>query len=165
MAKRKATDSASDPVAIKKLRMEEGAATVKAILDNAANSSLPEGSKAMHDRIVELAQYARLLEEENASLKPKTADIEAQVVKLAGVLKKGIPAVMKWKPTCSENRAKWEYEGICPDVEVWKAMFNIEGVPPSKQSLTKAEFFATTRGEIWASIRQALFLFQLSLFS
>ncbi|KAF6762053.1 hypothetical protein DFP72DRAFT_877888, partial [Ephemerocybe angulata] len=88
--------------------VQEGAAKVEEILADASSS----------DELRELAEYARLLEEEVASLKPKeksAQDVAAEVGKLRASVRSGIVKQMGWKPSCKTGGARWVYDGVCAD--------------------------------------------------
>lgn len=83
--KRKATSAAGPTAAAsKKIRLaEEGADLVKRVLADASSS----------EEMIQLAEYARVLEEEVASLKPKPktdAEIAVEVDKLRASVRSGI---------------------------------------------------------------------------
>lgn len=91
--KRKAASSKENDAANKRAKLvEDGASQVKAILANASSS----------DELLALAQYARLLEEEVASLKPKpktAADLAKEVEKLRASVRSGIVKQMGVRDT------------------------------------------------------------------
>ena len=47
----------------------------------------------------------------------------------------------QWRPACKNNSAKWVYDGVCPDPEVFGAMLGLGGPPKFKQKkMTSQEF-------------------------
>lgn len=47
---------------------------------------------------------------------------------------------VQWRPSCKTNSAKWSYDGICPDPEVFGALMGLRGPPAFKmKKLPKSE--------------------------
>ena len=48
---------------------------------------------------------------------------------------------LQWKPSCKTGSAKWVYDGVCTDPNVFGALMGLNGPPTWKQKkLTVAEF-------------------------
>ncbi|PPR00140.1 hypothetical protein CVT24_008942 [Panaeolus cyanescens] len=141
--KRKSTGSANE--ANKRARLvEDGAEKVKQILADASSS----------EELLGLAQYARLLEEEVASLKPKpksASDTAEEAGKLRASVRSGIVKQMAWKPSCKTGGARWVYDGICNDPAVFGAMLGLGGPPTFKmKKFSEADL---NLGSLTSSIR------------
>jgi len=94
-ATKKRKGDATAPAAAKKAKLAAvaHAETVESILSDAKNFELPESPTATRKMILELAKYARTLEEEVDATKPKAlsrAELEAAAEKLANAAKSGI---------------------------------------------------------------------------
>lgn len=80
-----------------KLAATAHAETVNSILSNASSFDIPSTDKATRDLILGLAQYARSLEEEVESYKPKAKspeELDAAAQKLAAAARSGIKKQM-----------------------------------------------------------------------
>jgi hypothetical protein len=90
--KRKAAESSA--AANKKAKLaEEGATQVEAILSDALGFAIPDDEKDIRAEMLRLAQYARSLEDEIASTKPKEKsddEVAEEVEKLAAAVRSGI---------------------------------------------------------------------------
>ncbi|KAF5333573.1 hypothetical protein D9611_002670 [Ephemerocybe angulata] len=144
--KRKATTAATNASNKKAKLVQEGAAKVEEILADASSS----------DELRELAEYARLLEEEVASLKPKeksAQDVAAEVGKLRASVRSGIVKQMGWKPSCKTGGARWVYDGVCADPVVFGKMIGLEGEPTFKMKKFSHEELGNKLGGLEAPIR------------
>ncbi|KDR84064.1 hypothetical protein GALMADRAFT_236702 [Galerina marginata CBS 339.88] len=154
--KRKSDTSTSSASKKAKLAVAAHAETVENILSDAANFSLPETSMDTRALILSLAKYARSLEEEVDSYKPKAKspqELEAAAEKLANVARSGIRKQMTWKPTCKEGRAKWLYDGVCSDAEVFGKLLGLDGSPTFKTKKMPATEFEELIGDLDVAIR------------
>ncbi|KAG2013240.1 hypothetical protein CC2G_010173 [Coprinopsis cinerea AmutBmut pab1-1] len=153
--KRKAEESAA--AASKKLKLvEEGASKVEAILKDASTFEVPEGDDEVRKEMLQLAQYARMLEDELAALKPKpksAEDLAKEVDKLASVICSGIKKQMSWKPSCKTGSAKWVYDGLCNDPLVFGMLFKQGGPPKFKAKKFSADEFHNCVGSFHGSVR------------
>lgn len=75
---------------------------------------------------------------------------------------------MQWKPACKTGSAKWAYDGVCNDPEVFGAMLNLGGPPTFKMKKISIGEFQEALGHIETSVRYAvsgpfLFVFILIL--
>ena len=94
-ATKKRKSDATTPAAAKKAKLAAvaHAETVESILSDVKNFELPDSPTATRKMILELAKYARTLEEEVDATKPKAlsrAELEAAAEKLAKAAKSGI---------------------------------------------------------------------------
>ncbi|KAF8969374.1 hypothetical protein BDZ97DRAFT_239287 [Flammula alnicola] len=154
--KRKST--ATTTAAAKKAKMAAAvhAETVKNILADASGFDLPDTPASTRKMLLELAQYARGLEEEVDSLKPKAKspeELEAAAEKLANAAKSGIRKQLTWKPSCKAGTAKWMYDGVCNDPEVFGVLLGLEGPPTFKTTKMPREKFEELIGDLDVSIR------------
>lgn len=91
--KKRKADASTAPKAKKARPAAPGATTVKAILSDTANYHIPESDVDIRASLVELAEYARSLEEEIESMKPKPLskdEVEVAAEKLRKVVNSGI---------------------------------------------------------------------------
>ncbi|EKM54445.1 uncharacterized protein PHACADRAFT_96912, partial [Phanerochaete carnosa HHB-10118-sp] len=61
-----------------------------------------------------------------------------------------------WKPSCKTNGAKWAYDGICPDSEVFGHLFKLGGPPNWKMKKFSKDGFTQIFGSVTASARYVL---------
>ncbi|KAJ6529010.1 hypothetical protein B0H10DRAFT_1862540 [Mycena sp. CBHHK59/15] len=103
-----------------------------------------------------VAEYARWLEGEVATTKPKEKspqEICGAAEKLRGTCVSGIKKQMAWKPTCKTGGTKWSYNGVCSDPVIFGALLNLDAPPKWKtQKYTVAEFEAFM-GSVETSVR------------
>ena len=53
----------------------------------------------------------------------------------------GHVAATQWRPSCKTNSAKWSYDGICADPQVFGVLMGLEGPPTFKmKKIPKNEF-------------------------
>lgn len=64
----------------------------------------------------------------------------------------------QWKPSCKTNSAKFAYDGICTDPEVFGHMLGLGGPPTWKMKKFSREDFEDKIGRCTASIRCVLVL-------
>ncbi|KAF9037816.1 hypothetical protein BDZ89DRAFT_1157256 [Hymenopellis radicata] len=148
--KRKSDASTSGPAA-KKARL-----MVDAILADTSNYPVPEDDDDARQSLVELAKYARSLEDQIAASQPqaKSADqLEAAAEKLRKAARSGIKKQMTWKPSCKTGGSRWMYDGVCSDADVFGAMLNLGGPPTFKTKKMTAEEFQGVMGTIEGSAR------------
>ncbi|KAF7375319.1 hypothetical protein MSAN_00418800 [Mycena sanguinolenta] len=103
-----------------------------------------------------VAEYARWLEGEVASLKPKeksSAEISNAAERLRGACVSGIKKQMAWKPSCKTGGAKWTYDGVCSDPAVFAALLGLSAPPKWKMQKYTVPEFETFMGSIDASVR------------
>ncbi|KAH9482354.1 hypothetical protein JR316_0004452 [Psilocybe cubensis] len=144
--------------AAKKARLAEAAhsETVTNILSDASNYKFPSTPEAARELILELAQYARSLENEIDGYKPKAkspAELVAAAEKLANAAKSGIRKQMTWKPSCKKGSAKWVYDGVCNDPEVMGKLLGLDGPPTFKTSKMDKDKFEVLIGNLNVSVR------------
>ncbi|PPR00139.1 hypothetical protein CVT24_008941 [Panaeolus cyanescens] len=126
--KRKLSNTTDDSEGDERARfLEYGAKKIKLILANASSS----------DELLELAVYARLLEEENEALRPRpktAADIAEEADRLRTCVRSGIRKQMKWtQNSCYEGQARFVYDGLCDDADVFGEMLGLGGPPKFKK--------------------------------
>ncbi|KAL1941658.1 hypothetical protein VTO73DRAFT_7097 [Trametes versicolor] len=144
------------------------AVLLKTILANPKSFPAPASADAVRDALVDLAVYANALEEQNRALrvannaKPaapvakavKSKDeLEVEAERIRNAAQNGIIKQMAWKPTCKQGRAKWSYDGFCPDPEVFGVLMGLGGTPKFKVKKFKAEAFEELIGELDRSVR------------
>ncbi|KAH6914789.1 hypothetical protein BKA70DRAFT_1257070 [Coprinopsis sp. MPI-PUGE-AT-0042] len=155
--KRKAAESSA--AANKKAKIaEEGAATVEAILSDASNFAIPDDERDIRNEMLRLAQYARSLEEDVASMKPKEKsedEVTEEVEKLAAAVRSGIKKQLSWKPSCKTGGAKWLYDGVCNDPKVFGLMLGLGGPPTFKAKKLTTDEFLKAIGNFHGTVRYA----------
>ena len=60
---------------------------------------------------------------------------------------------IQWKPSCKTGSAKWSYDGICADPEVFGVLMNLGGPPTFKMKKFSVADFENCLGGISASVR------------
>ncbi|KIY65602.1 hypothetical protein CYLTODRAFT_379196 [Cylindrobasidium torrendii FP15055 ss-10] len=133
--KRKATETPAERIA-KKART-----IVDAVLEDTEGYVVPDDADETRQIIIDLAQYARSLEESSKAKVKSPAQIEEAAEKLRNAARSGIKKQMTWKPSCKTGGSRWTYDGVCNDPEVFGAMLNLGGPPTWKaKKMTAAEF-------------------------
>ncbi|KDQ64463.1 hypothetical protein JAAARDRAFT_118704 [Jaapia argillacea MUCL 33604] len=155
--KRKSDASASTSKG-KKARTSVGA-LLDAILSNPLSYEISDDKDAVRRTLVEIAQYAQSLEHAAANgggpvPQPKTRqELEDAAEKIRKAAVSGIKKQMKWRDSCKTGTAKWSYDGICPDPEVFGVMLNLGGPPKFKNKKFPTADFEDLIGDISVSIR------------
>ncbi|EKM54452.1 uncharacterized protein PHACADRAFT_210252 [Phanerochaete carnosa HHB-10118-sp] len=132
-------------------------ALVADIVDASGDYELPNNNDEVITTVQQLARYARHLEEQleladkaatqvPAGPAKKTPEELAEKIRKAAAA--GIKKQMSWKPSCKTNSAKWVYDGICPDPEVFGHLFNLGGPPKWKMKKFSKQEFEDIFGDI-----------------
>ncbi|OSD07938.1 hypothetical protein PYCCODRAFT_1463207 [Trametes coccinea BRFM310] len=181
--KRKNDENAA-PLAAKKPRGKAGkaataqavaaddpaASLVDAVLANPDAYPIPEKEDDVRASLVELASYARSLEQVIAEASKSAAaasaaiaqvaapvktpeQLEAEAAKIARAAQSGIKKQMKWKPTCKNGSARWVYDGICSDPAVFGVLMGLDGPPKFKMKKISVEEFEDLIGPCEVSAR------------
>ncbi|KAI0708067.1 hypothetical protein C8T65DRAFT_213408 [Cerioporus squamosus] len=145
-------------------------AMVNSILANPKSYPVSGSEEVVRKSLVDLASYARFLEQQlaEAALGPvaggskavvakpaakSPAELEAAAEKLRRAAVSGIKKQMSWKPSCKTGSAKWSYDGICTDPQVFGALLGLGGPPTFKMKKFSAEEFQNALGHIESSVR------------
>ncbi|EIW55792.1 uncharacterized protein TRAVEDRAFT_152343 [Trametes versicolor FP-101664 SS1] len=171
-SKRKNDDGAPAPAAKKTRGGAAHAATValvNSILANPKGYPISGNEEVVRKSLVELAKYARSLEEQvadagapvagsskaAAAAKPakSPAELEAAADKIRRAAQSGIKKQMTWKPSCKTGSAKFSYDGICPDPEVFGALMGLGGPPKFKMKKFSTDEFQKLVGPVEGSVR------------
>ncbi|KAI0701681.1 hypothetical protein C8Q76DRAFT_633436 [Earliella scabrosa] len=144
-------------------------ALVNSILANPKGYPISGNEDVVRKSLVDLASYARSLELQlsgaaapaagpsKAAAAPKPvksqAELEAAADKLRKAAVSGIKKQMSWKPSCKTGSAKWSYDGICADPEVFGVLMNLGGPPTFKMKKFSVADFENCLGGISASVR------------
>ncbi|OJT13470.1 hypothetical protein TRAPUB_10000 [Trametes pubescens] len=171
-SKRKTDDGAPAPAAKKTRGGAAHAATValvNSILANPKGYPISGNEEVVRKSLVELAKYARELEEQIAgapvagsskavvavAAKParSQAELEAAADKIRRAAQSGIKKQMTWKPSCKTGSAKFSYDGICPDPEVFGALMGLGGPPKFKMKKFSTDEFQRLVGPVEGSVR------------
>ncbi|KII95287.1 hypothetical protein PLICRDRAFT_86682 [Plicaturopsis crispa FD-325 SS-3] len=147
-AKKARTGAASSP----------GQALVDAILANPTAYPVPDDADATRQALVDLATYARSLEGGGGAgaskPAPKTKEqIEEAAEKVRKAARSGIRKQMTWKPSCKTGSARWVYDGVCNDAEVFGALLGLGGPPTFKMKKIPKADFEDAIGDLNVSIR------------
>ncbi|GJE92305.1 hypothetical protein PsYK624_084590 [Phanerochaete sordida] len=140
-------------------------ALVADIIDASENYELPENDDNIAATVKQLARYARSLEEQLASADkaaaqapaapaqktPEQLAVAAEKIRKAAVA--GIKKQMSWKPSCKTNSAKFVYDGVCADPEVFGYLFKLGGPPKWKMKKYTREEFEDLFGEVKGAVR------------
>ncbi|KAK7696161.1 hypothetical protein QCA50_000812 [Cerrena zonata] len=130
--------------------------TVSEILANTDAYPIPEDDTEIRKLLVTLAQYARSLEGQVASLmpQPKSAEeLDDAMEKIRKAAAAGIKKQMGWKPSCKTGTAKWVYDGVCPDADVFGRLMGLSGPPTWKTKKLTVDEFEDLLGSIHGSVR------------
>ncbi|GJE95524.1 hypothetical protein PsYK624_117090 [Phanerochaete sordida] len=144
-------------------------ALLKTILDTPEKFELPEGDDDIVEDFETLARYAKYLEEQLHGYQSAAAAApgavaaaparksEAELADAAEKIRKaavaGIKKQMTWKPSCKSGGAKWAYDGICPDPEVFGYLFKLGGPPKFKMKKFPVDEFSKIFEYITTSAR------------
>ncbi|KAI0797039.1 hypothetical protein C8Q75DRAFT_888126 [Abortiporus biennis] len=148
---------------------------MNAILSDPTGYPIPDSDEEVRATYVNLAQYARNLEFHIGQL--NTALSQAQAATAAGgggggkqmtaeqigvaaekLRKAAVSGIQKlmsnWKPSCKTGSAKFVYDGVCADPNIFGAFMGLNGPPTWKQKFTPDEF-EDIFGEIAGKVRYA----------
>jgi len=168
MPPKRKSDAAETASRSKKMRANDAHASavalVNAVLANPGTYEIPDDDDAIRESFVELATYAKALEGVLAARAPvvgstaqpqsKTKEqLEEEAEKIRKAANSGIKKQMTWKPSCKTGSAKWSYDGICPDPEVFGVLMKLDGPPKFKMKKYTRDEFEDRIGDIQASVR------------
>ena len=88
--------------------------------------------EATPSQVLSIAAYARHLEEMVGQLTPKEKtreEIKKESDKLKKAAVSGIKKQMKWRASCKYKGSPWVYDGVCPEPDVFGAMFGLDEPP------------------------------------
>ena len=60
---------------------------------------------------------------------------------------------IQWKPSCKTGSAKWVYDGICSDPEVFGCLMGLGGPPTFKMKKFTVDEFEKCLGALRGSVR------------
>lgn len=66
---------------------------------------------------------------------------------------------LKWKPTCKEGRAKWSYDGLCSDPEVFASLLHLSMPIKFKTMKMPKDQFEDCLGDLDVPVRYVPSLF------
>ncbi|KEP48075.1 hypothetical protein V565_134620, partial [Rhizoctonia solani 123E] len=122
---------------------------VESVLAAPESFRLPEDDQEIREMIATIAQYTKSLEGSIAVAQTgrdapplKTAQqIQKEASTIKGVINRGIKKLMTWKPNCKYGRARYAFDGVCPDPRVFGAVFGLNGPPTWRaKKYTYADF-------------------------
>ncbi|KAG1763191.1 hypothetical protein EDD22DRAFT_518591 [Suillus occidentalis] len=135
-------------------------ALIKTILAHPDTYPIPDDDEDIRQSMVELAQYAQELEQDTqqtgAGSAPKAMnadEVAAAVEKIRKAANSGIKKQMTWKPSCKAGTAKWCYDGVCADPNVFGTMLGLGGPPKWKMHKMPVDDFEKRIGHLGASAR------------
>ncbi|KAG1873594.1 hypothetical protein DFJ58DRAFT_759142 [Suillus subalutaceus] len=162
MPAQKRKSDAEEASSSKKSRTSHSSAKalIKTILAHPDTYPIPDDDEDIRQSLVELAQYAKELEqnlqqrEAGSTPKAMSADqLAAAVEKIRKAANSGIKKQMTWKPSCKAGTAKWSYDGVCADPVVFGTMLGLGGPPTWKMHKMPIDDFETRIGHLDASAR------------
>ncbi|KAH7337293.1 hypothetical protein B0J17DRAFT_574499, partial [Rhizoctonia solani] len=157
--KRKSTASTS---ASKRVKMAHDPFTgtksvIQTILASPESFSLPSGDSEYRKLVVSIAQYAKSLEGSvvvagstaKPAPPPKTPEqVLAEAQLITSQINRGISKLMAWKPNCKYGRARYAFDGVCPDPRVFGTVFGLDGPPSWKAKKYTYTEFESFVGEV-----------------
>ncbi|KAI0635082.1 hypothetical protein C8Q77DRAFT_1054993 [Trametes polyzona] len=182
-SKRRNDDSAAIAAPAKRARGNAAhaatIAVINSILANPKSYPISGSEEVVRKSLVDLAKYARSLEEQIAELtgstasapvagsskaatgvvaaRPKPAksqaELETAAEKIRRAAQSGIKKQMSWKPSCKTGSAKFSYDGICADPEVFGVLLGLGGPPTFKMKKFSTDEFQRLVGPIQSSVR------------
>ncbi|KAF7792824.1 hypothetical protein EIP86_003924 [Pleurotus ostreatoroseus] len=134
---------------------------VNAILADPDEFDIPEDDEELRTNLVALAKYARALEGRTSAsagasasvTKMSAEELESSADKIKRAAVAGIKKQMSWKPSCKTNSAKWSYDGICANPEVFGVLLGLGKAPTFKMKKMSKEEFQEHIGYISSSAR------------
>ncbi|KAG6813428.1 hypothetical protein H0H92_011125 [Tricholoma furcatifolium] len=162
--KRKAGDSSATASKKARTAQEKAIESVSDILHNPKGFILPDGDVEVRKVLVDLAQYARGLEDQLEAQKPKEKSpeqLQAEADKLRAAVRSSIRKQMTWKPSCKTGSARFVFDGVCADAAVFGAFLGLDGPPKWKTKKIPKDDFEDLVGDLRVSIRQGFFLLNL----
>ncbi|KAM5532112.1 hypothetical protein V8D89_014205 [Ganoderma adspersum] len=174
--KRQNDDDAPAPAPAKKSRGNTAhaatVALVNSILANPKAYPISGSEDVVRKSLVNLASYARSLELQlaggagpvassskagaAAATKPARSqpDLETAAEKLRKAAVSGIKKQMSaWKPSCKTGSAKWVYDGVCSDPEVFGSLMRLGGPPTFKMKKFSVDEFEKCLGALRGSVQ------------
>ncbi|CUA75273.1 hypothetical protein RSOLAG22IIIB_05810 [Rhizoctonia solani] len=123
---------------------------VETVLADPESFRLPASDQEIREMFATIARYTKSLEGSVAvagqtgrdAPPPKTPEqIQAEVTRIKTLITRGIKKLMTWKPSCKHGRAKYAFDGVCPDPRVFGTVFGLDGPPTWRtKKYTYAEF-------------------------
>ncbi|KAG1735001.1 hypothetical protein EDB19DRAFT_1725498 [Suillus lakei] len=159
MPAQKRKSDAGEASSSKKSRTSRSSAKalIKTILAHPDTYPIPDDDDDIRQSLVELAQYARELEQDmqqGGAPKAMSADqLAVAVEKIRKAANSGIKKQMTWKPSCKAGTAKWCYDGVCADPAVFGTMLGLGGPPTWKMHKMPIDDFENRIGHLDASAR------------
>ena len=62
-------------------------------------------------------------------------------------------ALPQWKASCKTGSAKWVYDGVCSDANVFAALLGLDGPPTFKTKKMPNDEFVDMIGDLTVSVR------------
>ncbi|KAG1763581.1 hypothetical protein EV702DRAFT_1274422 [Suillus placidus] len=160
----KRKSDAEEASSLKKSRTSHSSAKalIKTILAHPDTYPIPDNDEDIRQSLVELAQYAKELEQDvqqrGAGSAPKamSADqVAAAVEKIRKAANSGIKKQMTVVETVMQGSgtAKWSYDGVCADPVVFGTMLGLGGPPTWKMHKMPIDDFENRIGHLDASAR------------
>ncbi|CAE6440360.1 unnamed protein product [Rhizoctonia solani] len=149
--------SQPDPYETAKNHMESVLASPEAF-------DLPEDDGAIREMITTIVRYTKSLEGsvavanrtgQDAPPLKTSEQIQEEASRIKKLINRGITKLMSWKPTCTEGRTKYAFEGVCPDSRVFGAVFGLDGPPVWVTKKYTVDEFENFVGHIRGEVRYA----------
>lgn len=178
VAKRKSDAGSSSSNKKARFDTSNAEALVRDILSNPTGYAIPDDDNVIRQSLVDLANYAVYLrdsaQQQSSSnvLPPKTTEqLEDAAEKVAKAARSGIKKQMtasfcdlkasyhqndasyQWKPSCKTGSAKFNYDGLCADPEVFGHLLGLGGPPTFKMKKFPSAEFQDLVGDLSANAR------------
>jgi len=132
-------------------------AAVESILDDPDNYPVPDSPEDVRDVLHGIALYVKDLQEggtQSGSAPSKSKEqLDAAAEKIRKAAVSGIEKQMTWKPSCKTGSAKFSYDGVCADPEIFGHMLGLGGPPKFKMKKYPIDEFDDIMGGIRGSAR------------
>ncbi|KAG6850622.1 hypothetical protein H0H93_010814 [Arthromyces matolae] len=143
-SKRKSAASTAGKVKKARLDHTDAIDSINTILADETNFPTPIDQEGVRKALLQIALYARSLEEQVQESKPKersTEELQEAAKKIRAAARSGIRKQMTWKPSCKTGSARFVYDGVCADAVLFGAFLGLEGPPTWKtKKIPKDEF-------------------------
>ncbi|CUA68945.1 hypothetical protein RSOLAG22IIIB_08198 [Rhizoctonia solani] len=104
---------------------------VETVLADPESFRLPVDDQEIREMFATIDRYTKSLE----------GSVAVEVARIKTLITRGIKKLMTWKPSCKHGRAKYAFDGVCPDPRVFGTVFGLDSPPTWRaKKFTYAEF-------------------------